>query len=207
MGTAGIRRRLDRLVDEYRAEHGGNGLSVTVTGLQLLHKGKVVGSFKFTGYGEKGLSSAAKYLTPIGASIMSDTTWAPVIARLKAAFSIELEAAMEIMDEEIRTQYEKLEKEIMKSLEPASSWTETSASSTNNMSKSKHSVSSGAWSAKTKPSKKFTETMKSDMKVPKTKTIKAKTATAGQRRRGSARQRKPNRQTASPTIRYRMPLS
>ncbi|KAJ7091049.1 hypothetical protein C8R44DRAFT_891738 [Mycena epipterygia] len=42
MGTAGIRRRLERLVDEYAAEHGGNGLSVRVTGLQLLQDGKVV---------------------------------------------------------------------------------------------------------------------------------------------------------------------
>ncbi|KAJ7511226.1 hypothetical protein B0H11DRAFT_2183267 [Mycena galericulata] len=42
MGTAGIRRRLERLVDEYAAEHGGNGLSVRVTGLQLLHDGEVV---------------------------------------------------------------------------------------------------------------------------------------------------------------------
>jgi hypothetical protein len=49
MGTAGMRRRLDGLVDEYAAEHGGNGLSVRVTGLQLLHEGEVVGSFKFTG--------------------------------------------------------------------------------------------------------------------------------------------------------------
>jgi hypothetical protein len=49
MGMAGMRRRLDRLVDEYAAEHGGNGLSVRVTGLQLLHEGEVVGSFKFTG--------------------------------------------------------------------------------------------------------------------------------------------------------------
>ncbi|KAJ7476262.1 hypothetical protein B0H11DRAFT_2194810 [Mycena galericulata] len=49
MGTAGIRRRLERLVDEYAAEHGGNGLSVRVTGLQLLHDGEVVGSFKFSG--------------------------------------------------------------------------------------------------------------------------------------------------------------
>ncbi|KAJ7839361.1 hypothetical protein B0H14DRAFT_1069689 [Mycena olivaceomarginata] len=48
LGTAGIRRRLERLVDEYAAEHGGNGLSVRVTGLQLLQDGKVVGSFKFT---------------------------------------------------------------------------------------------------------------------------------------------------------------
>ncbi|KAF8215527.1 hypothetical protein K438DRAFT_2007901 [Mycena galopus ATCC 62051] len=42
MGTAGIRRRLERLVDEYTVEHGGNGLSVRVTGLQLLQDGEVV---------------------------------------------------------------------------------------------------------------------------------------------------------------------
>ncbi|KAJ7073034.1 hypothetical protein C8F01DRAFT_1106046 [Mycena amicta] len=49
MGTAGIRRRLQKLVDDYAMEHGGNGLSVRVTGLQLLQEGEVVGSFKFQG--------------------------------------------------------------------------------------------------------------------------------------------------------------
>ncbi|KAJ7830809.1 hypothetical protein B0H14DRAFT_2806474 [Mycena olivaceomarginata] len=191
MGTAGIRKRLERLVDEYAADHGGNGLSVRVTGLQLLHKRQVV-----------GLSSAAKYL-----SILYEAQVSTIREMTK------------VIDEKSG---HKFEKEIMKSLQPASSWTETSASSKNNASKSKHSVSSRASSAKTKPSKKFTETKKPDMKVPKTKTIKAKDggrsndaartehddsskSKAGRKRK--AKKAETLDSESSPTIRHRMPPS
>ncbi|KAJ7759735.1 hypothetical protein DFH07DRAFT_817035, partial [Mycena maculata] len=45
LGTKAIRRRVAALVEDYSRRRGGNGLSVRVTGLEILRNGELVESF------------------------------------------------------------------------------------------------------------------------------------------------------------------